>query len=163
MKKLFIDYEVCNKCPECTAMCSYRLHPGNVGVDALREKISFLFACRRCEDYPCINACPNGALKRVEGVNRRANMMCISCKSCAMACPFGTILPEYLPYTVSGCDICLGRLAEGQAPACVTGCKANAVRFVEESELTEEKHLYRFGDNVLVRVVNWLEMNELKK
>jgi len=44
-------------------------------------------------------ACPFDALERTEdGVIKRHNMRCVSCKSCALACPFGTIYQELLPF-----------------------------------------------------------------
>ena len=44
-------------------------------------------------------ACPFDALERTgDGVIKRHNMRCVSCKSCALACPFGTIYKELLPF-----------------------------------------------------------------
>ena len=58
MKKLFIDYDKLLVC-KCQLKCSYILHPENNGIINLKEQIAFLLACRKCEDYPCVNACPN--------------------------------------------------------------------------------------------------------
>ena len=163
MKKLFIDYEVCNKCPECVVKCSYIMHPENNGITSLREEIAFLFACRRCEDYPCVNACPNGALKREDNILKRANFLCISCKSCSIACPFGTILPEVIPYLTSRCDVCVGRLKEGENPECVESCPYGAIRFVEEDQIKEEENIHKIGENIVVKVFSWLELYRIKK
>ena len=162
MKKLYIDYEICNKCPECVVKCSYVMHPENNGITSLRELVSFMFVCRRCEDYPCVNACPNGALKRQDNIIKRAKFLCISCKSCAIACPFGTILPEFIPYLVSSCDFCLNRLRE-EKPVCVDSCPYNAIKFLDEEEGKDEKHIHKLGENLIVKAVSWLELNEIKK
>lgn len=163
MKKLFIDYEICNKCPECVVKCSYIMHPENNGITNLREAIAFMFVCRKCEDYPCINACPNEALKREDNLVKRANFLCVSCKSCAMACPFGTILPEFIPFIASRCDCCLGRLKEDEQSLCIGSCPYDAIKYVEEEEMKEEKNIQKLGSNLLVKVVNWLELYGVKK
>ena len=162
MKKLFIDYDKCLKCSECTVKCSYIMHPENNGITSLREEIAFLFACRRCEANPCINVCPNEALKKEDGVVKRANFLCISCKSCSLACPFGTILPEIIPYLTSRCDRCLERLKENEIPECVKSCKYDAIKFVEKDEIKEEENIYEF-DNIIVKVFNWLALYGIKK
>ncbi|RKY31633.1 MAG: 4Fe-4S ferredoxin [Candidatus Omnitrophota bacterium] len=163
MKKLFIDYEICNRCSECVAKCSYIMHPENNGITSLRELISFMLVCRKCEENPCIKVCPNDALKRVEGINKRATFLCISCKSCSIACPFGTIIPEVIPFFVSKCDFCIGRLKEGENPLCVETCPHGAVKFVDEEEIKEEEDIHKIGDNLIVKAFNWLETYGFKK
>ncbi|MGC8805203.1 MAG: 4Fe-4S dicluster domain-containing protein [Candidatus Ratteibacteria bacterium] len=164
MKKLFIDYEICNRCSECVVKCSYIFHPVNNGITALREEIAFLFACRRCDDYPCVNACPNNALKRENGIIRRSNFLCISCKSCALACPFGTIPIDILQYLTERCDICMGnRLNEQDRFVCVKSCPYGALKIVEEEQLNELKHLHKIGEYIIVKVINWLEIYQLQE
>lgn len=164
MKKLFIDYEKCLECKEeCKAECSYFMHPDNDGIITLREMTAFLIACRRCEDYPCVKACPNDALKREKDVVKRANFMCVSCKTCAMACPFGTILPEYLSFLTSGCDYCEGRLNEGEVPLCAKTCPYEAIRLVDEGEIKDRENVHEVGERLLVKAVSWLELNKISK
>lgn len=163
MKKLFIDYDKFLSIPDEELQCSYKMHPTNNGILTLREEIAFLFACRRCEDYPCVNSCPTGALKREEGLIKRLNVVCISCKTCSLACPFGTILQELLPYLVSRCDICIGRLREGEEPLCVRTCKNGAVKYLDEDEIKDKTNIYTIGDRIVVRVFNWLKEYGIKK
>jgi len=163
MKKLFIDYDKCLSCEKCEVKCSYIMHPENNGINSLREEIAFLFACRRCQEHPCINVCPTEALKRENEINKRSNILCISCKSCLIACPFGTILFDIIPYLVSKCDLCKNRLKEGEMPLCVKTCKYDAVKFIEESEIEEEENIYKIGENLIVKVFNYLETYGLKK
>ncbi|OQB71982.1 MAG: Anaerobic dimethyl sulfoxide reductase chain B [candidate division TA06 bacterium ADurb.Bin131] len=163
MKKLFIDYEICNRCPECVVRCSYIFHPGNNGIISLREQIAFNFACRRCDDYPCVNSCPTRALKREDGIITRSNFMCISCKSCALACPFGTIDIDWLLYSKNRCDVCAeSRIDENQRFICVQSCPYGALK-VLENEPEDKKHLYEIEKNIIVRVINWLELYQIKK
>jgi len=143
--------------------CSYILHPENNGINSLREEIAFLLACRRCDDFPCVNACPNEALKREEKIIKRSRFLCISCKSCMLACPFGTILPDIIPYIVSKCDLCLGRLKEGEEPLCVKSCECDAIKFIEEKEVEGLNDIYKIGDNLIVKVFSYLETYGIKK
>ncbi|HPP66728.1 MAG TPA: 4Fe-4S dicluster domain-containing protein [bacterium] len=162
MKKLFIDYEICNRCRECAVKCSYIAHPGNNGIISLREQIAFALACRKCDDYPCVNACPTNALKRENGIVKRSNFMCISCKSCALACPFGVINMDWLVYVGNICDGCGNRPDENQRFVCVQTCPYGALKVVEQ-EPEDKKHIYLIDNNIIVRVINWLEIYQIKK
>ena len=165
-KKLVIDLEICDRCSrkqECPVQCSYMYHPGNNGVTSVRELASFAIYCRKCEEADCVTACPKEALEKQEnGMLKRYNMRCISCKSCSWACPFGTILPEVIPYAVSCCDYCLGR-ADDNMPDCIPSCPEGALKY-EDREENEEEMLYAVGENLLVRSPRWEKVEkELRK
>lgn len=154
MKKLFIDLEKCYKCRECTAKCSYFYHPANNGIISLLELITMSQTCRKCEEAPCVKVCPNEALeKQPDGSLKRYSMRCTSCKTCAIACPFGTIYPELLPYLTSRCDYCLKTITQ-QEPECVKSCPEGAVRFIEIEE-SKDKDIYLVGENLAVHSVPW--------
>ncbi|MCL4495799.1 MAG: 4Fe-4S binding protein [Firmicutes bacterium] len=102
--------------------------------------------CRQCEPAPCIEVCPTGAMQRREkdGIVFVAEELCIGCKSCIAACPFGA--PQLNPNTgkVIKCDYCMDRVDEGLLPACVTKCSMDALRFGDINELStlnREKHV----------------------
>jgi len=110
MKKLVLNLDICSACPQCVVGCSYYYHHSNRGIDRLRELAAYALVCRRCEYGTCVQACPVEALERdARGVLERHQMRCIGCRSCAHACPFGTIYAELLPYQLSGCDLCFDR------------------------------------------------------
>jgi len=164
MKKLLVDYEVCNRCPECVIRCSYYFHPGNNGITSLREEIAFLLVCRRCENYPCVQACPNKALKREEKIVKRSLTLCVSCKSCVLACPFGTVLPELVPYLASRCDLCLGSRSNDQERfLCVRSCPYGALQLVEEEEIKDRKNIHKIGEHLVVKAVDWLQLYGVEK
>ncbi|MCM8822754.1 MAG: 4Fe-4S binding protein [Candidatus Omnitrophica bacterium] len=164
MKKLFVDYDICSRCERCVIRCSYIFHPENNGITSLRELIAFFFVCRRCDDYPCVNACPNNALERKDSIIKRSNFLCISCKSCALACPFGTIELDWLDYLTSMCDVCAGaRIDENERFICVKSCPYGALRIVDHDQVVEEKNVHRIGENIFVKTGDWLEIYELKK
>jgi Fe-S-cluster-containing hydrogenase component 2 len=110
-KRLLIDLAKCDQCSQPADGCE---------VLALREKATFALICRRCEHASCIIACPFDALERSEdgGVIRRHNLRCVSCKSCALACPFGTIYDELLPFYNASCEATL-EAAVGAASAAI--------------------------------------------
>ncbi|MCI2241542.1 4Fe-4S dicluster domain-containing protein [Adlercreutzia faecimuris] len=105
----------CIKCGRCLEACPYQaIHvaplaagvaAGTPAVDARAQ------ACRLCPDFPCIAACPTGALAPVEGraaaamgTARIDEGLCLSfkgmrCEVCYRACPLidDAITIDYRP------------------------------------------------------------------
>ncbi len=48
--------------------------------------------CRQCEDAACAAVCPVKAITYIQNAVRLNESLCIGCKMCALACPFGAIL-----------------------------------------------------------------------
>jgi Fe-S-cluster-containing dehydrogenase component len=152
---LFIDLEKCRECPSCRVPCSYTLHEDNDGIGRLREIAEFTVTCRRCEDPPCVRGCPTGALERTGGgMIVRHGVLCVACKSCCFACPFGVILPELMRIQASECDLCAGRLKENEPPVCAGGCGQDAIRY---GSCAPEPKSGRFsiGEGLIVRILPW--------
>jgi len=98
-----------------------------------------------------VEACPWEALeKQNDGVLKRYMMRCTSCKSCSMACPFGTIYPETIPFIASRCDYCLNRLPEGASPICLESCSHGGIKYGEYEEKKEEG-LYRASEFLVIK------------
>jgi len=155
MKRLFIDLEKLNTCESVTAECSYYYHPKNSGVTRLREIAQFLHNCRKCEEAPCVTSCPKDAIEKQEdGTIKRYTMRCVSCKSCSMACPFGTIHVETVPYVTSRCDVCIDR-SKKETPICAKTCSIkDAVKFIEIEE-SEKDDIFLIGNNIAVHAIPW--------
>lgn len=153
-KRIFIDLDKCDECEKCAVKCDYFYKPSMVdhGVIALREMAAFLLICRRCEEPSCVSACPFEALERQEdGVLKRHNMRCVSCKSCSHACPFGTIYPETVPFYATRCDFCVG---SDKQPPCVPSCEKNAIKFAEVEESGKDG-IYVLNNNLAAHASKW--------
>ena len=89
--------------------------------------------CRHCLRAPCMRACPTEALKRDPdtGAILLDPGLCIGCRDCVLACPFGAIKIE--GDTALKCDLC------GGDPACVRHCPTGALRFVSPEEERRRK------------------------
>lgn len=161
-KRLVIDLDKCNECPECTAECSYPYHQDNQGIARLREAATQELLCRRCEVRVCVEMCPNDALhKREDGMLQRHNMRCTGCFTCTLACPFGNLMPAALQFRDNRCDFCAGRTDE--VPLCVQSCTVGAVTVEEVSPDDPDIHL--LGENLAVRSKVWqkIELVEEEK
>jgi len=159
-RRLVLDLEHCQECGECTARCDYlyRARPEDHGLLALREEATFLIVCRRCEHASCALACPTGALeRRPDGVMIRHNLRCVSCRSCVAACPFGTILPDLVPFYVVPCDRCAER-ANGGPPSCADTCSHGALTWREAAD--DEPGLHVLAGRIAVRARRWRKREE---
>ena len=89
-------------------------------------------ACHHCADPACLNGCPVLAYEKdpVTGIVRHLDDQCIGCSYCVLKCPYD--VPKYNERLgiVRKCDMCHGRLADGEAPACVQSCPTQAIRIV---------------------------------
>ena len=155
MKRLFVDLEKLQRCETIKADCSYYYSGKISGITRLREIGEFLHICRHCENAPCVNACPKEALERQsDGIIKRFTMRCISCMSCSLACPFGTIPLDTIPYITSQCDICIDT-SDKEEPVCVKSCSIpDAVKFIEIEE-SEKDDIHLVGKHLAVHAKEW--------
>ena len=114
---------------------------GPVDVDGQPRMRSVFMPCFHCEDPWCVRACPTSAMKKREkdGIVHVESSLCIGCKSCIAACPWGT--PQWNPAThkVVKCDYCMDRVDAGLKPACVTKCVTGCLSFGEADELPDPR------------------------
>ncbi len=164
MKKLFVDLDKCRSCKSCLANCAYYYHKDNNGLNSLIEYLTFAVICRRCEDAPCIASCYHEALYKLDdGRVKRSNYLCTSCKSCYLACPFGTILPEMLDYITPNCDACINK----QEVSCAKTCPHGAIETKDIEEENPQEGIFFVGDKFAVKTTKWfkedLVLREKKK
>jgi formate dehydrogenase iron-sulfur subunit len=99
--------------------------------------------CRHCLEPACASVCPVGALKKTaEGPVVYDKSVCMGCRYCMMACPFGVPRYEWASATpsVRKCVMCYEELRSGRLdrPACVSACPAEATLFGERDETIVE-------------------------
>ncbi|MGG7449046.1 4Fe-4S dicluster domain-containing protein [Kosakonia oryzendophytica] len=94
--------------------------------------------CHHCEDAPCANVCPVGAISRVEGAVCVEQSRCIGCKSCMIACPFGAMQVTVINNQAQAlkCDLCQHR---ENGPACVEACPTGALSCLNPATLRENR------------------------
>jgi len=162
---MVIDLKKCYGCYACVMACKTANHtpPGvfwarvlmsEVGKfpNAVRQALPVL--CMQCEEPSCMEVCPTGATqKREDGIVIIDKDLCMGCKYCMQACPYGarysvekweSYFPDGAPTTpleefqrkaweeksgigvATKCDFCLERITNGRDPACVEACPADA-------------------------------------
>lgn len=97
--------------------------------------------CMHCCQPACAAACLTKAmLKTKEGPIIWRGNKCMGCRYCMISCPFDIPKFEYHSPNpkITKCDMCYDRLQEGQLPACVENCPAEALMFGTRRELIKE-------------------------
>lgn len=94
-------------------------------------------SCNHCAKPACTKACPTGAMhKRDEdGLVVVDKDVCVGCRYCEMACPYGA--PQYNAEKkhMTKCDGCFDRVAIGKKPICIESCPLRALDFGPVDEL----------------------------
>jgi len=97
--------------------------------------------CLHCEEPACASACFSKALQKTKSgpVVYHANL-CVGCRYCMIACPFdvpkyewGKVIPR-----IRKCQMCPGRIKEGNSPACTEVCPTNALTFGEHKDVLKQ-------------------------
>ncbi len=136
-----VDLDRCTGCKACVSAChslngldeheTWRDVGSIHGVDLSGASYTqtVTTACHHCADPGCLNGCPVLAYEKDEetGIVRHLDDQCIGCQYCSLKCPYD--VPKYSKSMgiVRKCDMCHGRLAEGEAPACVQSCPTEAI------------------------------------
>ena len=162
---VLVDTTVCVGCKTCEKACAeahglpeppegYHKTTSETqlcAVDAYesddeRVEMGYVFVkrqCMHCLQPACASACLTKAmLKTEEGPVVWRKGKCMGCRYCMISCPFDSPKFEYdspAPH-IRKCDLCAPRLAQGELPACVENCPAEALTFGRRSELLEEAH-----------------------
>ncbi len=158
------DVTRCIGCEECVAACKRinglpqedpppRVGRSRDGLSATRWTsilrrpggINVRKQCRHCNQPACVSVCPVGALQKTpEGPVVYDKSVCMGCRYCMMACPYG--IPHYewssVNPSIRKCILCLEKLRRGEIdrPACVAACPKEATSFgTREAMLAEAR------------------------
>lgn len=141
-----VDLDSCSGCKACVAGChslngldeeeTWRdvgLVLGGNTKNPFQQTITS--ACHHCADPACANGCPVLAYEKdpVTGIVRHLDDQCIGCSYCILKCPYDVPKFNSRLGIVRKCDMCHGRLAEGEAPACVQACPTHAIKITKVS------------------------------
>jgi Fe-S-cluster-containing dehydrogenase component len=160
---LVIDLDICVGCHACAVACKEwntggaagplsdlepygaepdgvwfnRIHAFETGDGDDGRTVYFPKSCLHCDDAPCVTVCPTGAsFKRAEdGIVLVDEDLCIGCKLCSWACPYGAREFDEPAGVMRKCTLCVDRIdnqtlapAE-RVPACVSTCPVSARHF----------------------------------
>jgi tetrathionate reductase subunit B len=138
---LNIEDEKCWGCKTCEAACKQEnkavggcrlIYVCEEGPKQIEGKWSFSFTvnrCRHCDDPPCAEACPSGAIvRRQDGIVILNKSECSGCASCIPACPYGSISFDEKENIAAKCNLCHHRVDKGLLPACADNvCLAHCI------------------------------------
>ncbi len=168
---MLIDLDRCIGCLSCEVACkqekgvkTFGIRPMKVfRVEGLLEKPDAFFLpmnCFHCEPAPCVWACPTSAMRKREkdGIVYVEESLCIGCKACIIACPYGAIAFNPADMKVQKCDYCYERVDQGLLPSCVSKCVTNCLYFVEVDEIPTQRHTATRIDSETYRLVfDWTQ------
>jgi Fe-S-cluster-containing dehydrogenase component len=160
---LVIDLDVCVGCHACAVNCKEwntggvaapltdrdpygqdpygvwfnRIHSFEVSGCGASRTVNFPRSCLHCEQPACVTVCPTGAsYKRAEdGIVLVNEDLCIGCKLCSWACPYGAREFDNDAGVMKKCTLCIDRIynekldAVERVPACVATCPTSARHF----------------------------------
>ena len=97
--------------------------------------------CLHCKEPACVSSCFATAFRKTEaGPVVYYPNLCVGCRYCMLACPFS--IPKFewskpIP-VLTKCTMCSNRVEHGDAPACVTVCPTDVMKFGDHEDLLKE-------------------------
>jgi carbon-monoxide dehydrogenase iron sulfur subunit len=93
------------------------------------------YTCTQCEEAWCMHACPVEAIvvNEATGAKEILDDICVGCKVCTVACPFGTVNYDHDTKVVAKCDLC------GGDPECAKACPTQAITYVDSDHTGIER------------------------
>ena len=153
--RFHFDMSKCVGCKCCEVACAEQNNnPADVswrrvgevegGVFPHTQRMHLSMGCNHCLDPACMTGCPTEAYTKdpVTGIVLHNADSCIGCEYCIWNCPYSVPTFNEARGVVGKCDMCHGRLADGDAPACVDACPSEALA-IEIVDIGEWRRRYR--------------------
>jgi len=153
---IVVDPKLCTGCETCETVCSF-VHYGEFNpilsrIHRVRIEPVFNIAlsCQKCEDAPCVRACPEKALEKDP---ETGNILvdeekCNGCAFCARACDFGAISFHIETQKALICDLCKNMREEfidpevgKKEPQCIIVCPKEAISLKSVEQIGEETRI----------------------
>ncbi len=123
--------------PAASGVWFNRIHGFEAGDGADGRTVHFPKSCLHCAEPACVTVCPTGAsYKRAEdGIVLVDEDLCIGCKLCSWACPYGAREFDDDVGVMKKCTMCVDRIYNenlepvDRVPACVAVCPTGARHF----------------------------------
>ena len=142
LKALVIDPGKCTNCEQCEFACSYA-NEGELNIAKSRIRV-FVFhteerfvpyTCTQCDEAWCQQVCPVNAITTdpETGAKIVHDNLCVGCKVCTIACPFGAVNYNASTGKVIKCNLC------GGDPACAIACPTDAIVYSDVEQAGYEK------------------------
>lgn len=123
------------------------------------QTVALPVSCFHCVNPPCVRVCPTGAMaKRPEdGIVLVDYQVCIGCRYCINACPYGNINFDPTEGIAKKCTLCVDRVYNEELPkyerlpACVRVCPTGARTFgdIDDPDSEARKIIQRHGGFVM--------------
>ncbi|MFC1759001.1 4Fe-4S dicluster domain-containing protein [Planctomycetota bacterium] len=81
-------------------------------------------SCNHCAEPACLPTCPTGAIwkRDKDGIVDIDSSLCIGCRRCEAACPFGAPQFDVAEGVIKKCNMCVDEIEAGRKPYCVAAC-----------------------------------------
>ena len=145
----YIDSSACSGCKTCQVACKdkndldplmnwrkvYEISGGKwERTGEAYTSVPFAYylsvSCMNCEKPRCTEACPTKAFHRNDlGITVIDHEVCMGCRYCEWACPYGVPEFDQASGMMTKCDMCSDYIEKGIRPSCVDSCPMRALDF----------------------------------
>ena len=144
MQVIKVDPNKCTGCHQCELWCGTEIASVSKelfqAINEVPQPVARVYVegkklalqCRHCAEAPCLDACPNGTMRR----DPKTELVyvheptCIACWMCVMVCPFGIINPSPTYKVAIKCDRCRNM----GYPICAEVCPTDAITVEERKD-----------------------------
>ena len=99
-------------------------------------------SCNHCAEPACLPTCPTGAIfkRPQDGIVDIDSSLCIGCRKCEAACPFGAPQFDVAEKLVKKCNMCVDEIDAGRKPYCVMACMMRVLDIGPIDKLADGTH-----------------------